>query len=144
MRLFSLEREARFIRNRYLVRPSRVAVTLARHYRCVFVRESQVQPSEALTGMTVPAIDERQLPAMYMVWPVNRLPAVSVPVVPSGYVVLQCHEPDLSGVRAVIDADGPIGDRAWESFRGRIVPGGGLPDRRGRQRPACRHGKRLA
>jgi mycothiol synthase len=74
--------------------------------------------------MTAPVIDERQLPAMYMVWPVNRLPAVPVPAVPSGYVVRQCYEPDLSGVRAVIDADGPIGDRAWDSFQDRIVPGG--------------------
>ena len=74
--------------------------------------------------MTATAIDERQLPAMYMVWPVHRLPAAPVPAVPSGYVVRQCLEPDLSAARAVIDSDEPVSDQAWESFRDRIVPGG--------------------
>src|SRR5437879_537687 len=74
--------------------------------------------------MTATAVDERQFPAMYMVWPIDRLPTAPAAAVPSGYAVRQYLEPDLGGVRAVIDADEPIGDRAWESFRDRIVPGG--------------------
>jgi mycothiol synthase len=74
--------------------------------------------------MTATAIDERQLPALYMVWPVNRLRAAPAAAVPSGYVVRQCLECDLSAARAVIDADEPICDQAWESFRDRVIPGG--------------------
>jgi mycothiol synthase len=81
-------------------------------------------PLRFLTVMTATAIDERQLPAMYMVWPVNRLPAVPVQAVPSGYVVRHGPEVDLKAVRAVIDSDEPISDQAWESFRDCIVPGG--------------------
>jgi mycothiol synthase len=74
--------------------------------------------------MTATAIDEHQLPAMYMVWPINRLPEAPVSGVPSGYIVRRCLEPDLSAVRSVIDSDEPISDSAWASFRDRIVPGG--------------------
>jgi mycothiol synthase len=74
--------------------------------------------------VTATRIDERQLPAMYMVWPINRRPAAGVATVPSGYVARPCHEPDLSAVRAVVDSDEPVNDRAWESFLDRIVPGG--------------------
>jgi mycothiol synthase len=63
--------------------------------------------------------DERQLPAMYMVWPLNRLPAA-----PAGYVVRRCRESDLSAARAVVHSDEPVSDAAWESFQDRIVPGG--------------------
>jgi hypothetical protein len=77
-----------------------------------------------LFAMTVTAIDERQLPAMYMVWPLNRLPAASVPALPGDYAVRRCLDPDLSAVRAVIDSDEPISDQAWASFRDHILPGG--------------------
>jgi mycothiol synthase len=70
------------------------------------------------------ATDERLLPAMYMVWPIDRLPAAPAAVIPNGYVVRSCRESDLPAVRTLIDADGPIGDRAWEWFVDRIVPGG--------------------
>jgi mycothiol synthase len=70
------------------------------------------------------ATDERQLPAMYMVWPISRLPSPPTAAVPGGYVARPCLAPDLAAVRALIDADGPIPDRAWESFVDRIVPGG--------------------
>src|SRR6266851_5737655 len=68
--------------------------------------------------------DERQLPAMYMVWPIHRLPAAPANVIPAGYVARACHEPDLRAVRTLIDSDGPISGRAWDDFRDRIVPGG--------------------
>jgi mycothiol synthase len=74
--------------------------------------------------MAATATDERLLPAMYMVWPINQLPAAPVPTVPSGYVVRQCLKPALSAVRAVIDSDEPVSDQAWELFRDLIVPGG--------------------
>jgi mycothiol synthase len=69
-------------------------------------------------------IDERLLPAMYMVWPIARQPVAPSPAVPDGYAVRQCLEGDLDALRAVIDADEPINDRAWESFRDQILPGG--------------------
>jgi mycothiol synthase len=69
-------------------------------------------------------IDERQLPAMYMVWPIAQLPVAPAAVVADGYVVRQCLQRDLSALRAVIDADEPINDQAWETFRDRIIPGG--------------------
>jgi mycothiol synthase len=69
-------------------------------------------------------VDERQLPAMYMVWPIGRRPSPPSPTVPSGYVAQRCLESDLGTVRTLIDSDGPISDRAWESFLDRIVPEG--------------------
>jgi mycothiol synthase len=74
--------------------------------------------------MSETVIDERQLPAMYLVWPINRLPAAPMAVVPAGYVARRCLEPDLSSVRTLIESDGPINDKAWEFFVDRIVPGG--------------------
>jgi mycothiol synthase len=74
--------------------------------------------------MTASMIDERRLPAMYMVWPISQCPVAPPVVVPDGYVVWRCPEHDLSSLRAVIDSDEPINDQAWESFRDRIVPGG--------------------
>jgi mycothiol synthase len=74
--------------------------------------------------MMASEIDEHLLPAMYMVWPIDRLPAAPEKAIPSGYAVQRCSESNLSAVRTLIDADGPISDRAWESFRDRIVPGG--------------------
>src|SRR5262249_29591407 len=83
-----------------------------------------VRPFETSTDMTTTMIDERQLPAMYMVWPIAQLPVAPAAVVADGYVVRQCLERDLSALRAVIDADEPINDQAWETFRDRIIPGG--------------------
>ena len=70
------------------------------------------------------AVDEHQLPAMYMVWPINQLPSPQPPTIPDGYVVQRSLETDLGSVRALIDSDGPISDRAWEDFLDRIVPEG--------------------
>src|SRR6516165_6167178 len=70
------------------------------------------------------AVDEHQLPAMYMVWPINQLPSPPPPTIPDGYVVRRCLETDLGPVRALIDSDGPVSDRAWEDFLDRIVPEG--------------------
>jgi mycothiol synthase len=74
--------------------------------------------------MGAATIDERQLPAMYMVWPISRLPAAPAVVIPDGYAVERCLDRDLSAVRAVIDSDVPMSDQAWDSFRDRIIPGG--------------------
>jgi mycothiol synthase len=74
--------------------------------------------------MTTPIMDERLLPAMYMVWPLNRLPAAPERALPEGYSVRACLESDLRALRTLIDADGPIQDREWESLLDRIVPGG--------------------
>jgi mycothiol synthase len=74
--------------------------------------------------MTAAPTDERLLPAMYMVWPINRLPAVPETAIPRGYVVRACHESELNAIRTLLDADGPIPDAAWEGFRDRILPGG--------------------
>jgi mycothiol synthase len=73
--------------------------------------------------MTATMNDERQSPAMYMVWPISRLPVAPAPVVSDGYSV-RCLEDDLSAVRAVIDSDEPIDDQAWEAFRDGIIPAG--------------------
>jgi mycothiol synthase len=73
--------------------------------------------------MTAP-IDERQLPALYMVWPIHRLSVAPAADIPHGYAVEQCRERDLSALRAVIDSDEPVSDRAWDAFRDRIIPGG--------------------
>ena len=81
------------------------------------------QAVEAFTDMTATAVDERQLPAMYMVWPINRLPSPRPPAVPDGYVVRRLGL-DLGSVRTLIDSEGPISDRAWEDFLDRIVPEG--------------------
>jgi mycothiol synthase len=74
--------------------------------------------------MSASAVDEHQLPAMYMVWPINRLPSPLPPDIPDGYVVRRGLESDLGPVRTLIDSDGPISDRAWEDFLDRIVPEG--------------------
>jgi mycothiol synthase len=74
--------------------------------------------------MMVPVIDERSLPAMYMVWPLAWLPTAAQPALPEGYSVRACLESDLSVLRILIDAEGPVSDNAWESFLDRIVPGG--------------------
>jgi mycothiol synthase len=74
--------------------------------------------------MRAATFDERQLPAMYMVWPISRLPIAPAAAVADGYAVRQCPERDLSALRAVIDADEPISDPAWDGFRDRIIPGG--------------------
>ena len=73
--------------------------------------------------MMTTAVDEHQLPAMYMVWPINRLPSPRPPAVPDGYVVRRLGL-DLGSVRTLIDSEGPISDRAWEDFLDRIVPEG--------------------
>jgi mycothiol synthase len=83
-----------------------------------------VRPFEALTDMRATTIDERQLPAMYMVWPIPRLPVAPAAIVADGYAVRQCLEADLSALRAVIDSDEPVSDQAWDDFRDRIIPGG--------------------
>jgi mycothiol synthase len=69
-------------------------------------------------------IDERLLPAMYMVWPILQLPVAPAAVIPNSYAVKRCGDRDLSALRAVIDADEPVSDQAWDSFRDRIIPGG--------------------
>jgi mycothiol synthase len=76
--------------------------------------------------MATTGIDERLLPAMYMVWPIERLPAAPERMVPAGYAVRPCLDQDLGAVRALIDADGPLTESAWDGFRDRIVPGGAL------------------
>jgi mycothiol synthase len=68
--------------------------------------------------------DERLLPAMYMVWPIDRLPSVPRAVIPEEYALHPCLESDLKAVRTLINADGVLPDAAWEAFRDRIVPGG--------------------
>jgi mycothiol synthase len=60
---------------------------------------------------------------MYMVWPINRRLSPPPSAVPDGYVVRRPGS-DLGSVRTLIDSDGPISDRAWESFLDRIVPEG--------------------
>jgi mycothiol synthase len=74
--------------------------------------------------MTAAMTDERLLPAMYMVWPLHRLPAAPEPAPPDGYCVRACLVSDWSALRALIDAEGPIQDSAWESLLDRVVPGG--------------------
>ena len=74
--------------------------------------------------MMATAVDEHQLPAMYMVWPINRLPSPPPPAIPEGYILRRRLESDLGPVRTLIDSDGPISDRAWEDFLDRIVPEG--------------------
>jgi mycothiol synthase len=74
--------------------------------------------------MTAAVIDERQLPAMYLVWPIDRLPAAPEAAIPGEYVLRACLESDLGAVRTLLNADGPVPDAAWEDFRDRIVPGG--------------------
>ena len=69
-------------------------------------------------------IDERQLPAMYMVWPILRLPVAPEAVIPNGYAVERCLDRDLSALRAVIESDEHVSDQAWGYFRDRIIPGG--------------------
>jgi mycothiol synthase len=61
---------------------------------------------------------------MYMVWPLNRLPAAPEPAIPDGYSVRSCRESDWSALRTLIDVDGPIPDKSWEFLLDRIVPGG--------------------
>jgi mycothiol synthase len=69
-------------------------------------------------------MDERQLPAMYMVWPIDRLPTVPTCAIPAGYVGRTRDDLEMPAVRALIDADEPISDRAWDDFRDHILPGG--------------------
>ncbi len=74
--------------------------------------------------MTIAVRDEHLLSSLYMIWPIDRLPAPPERAVPAGYAVRTCLEADLGAVRALIDADGPVPESAWDGFRDRIVPGG--------------------
>jgi mycothiol synthase len=80
--------------------------------------------AEGDTNVTATASDERNLPAMCMVWPVNRLPFPPAAGVPIGYEARRCAAQDLSAVRNLIVSDLPLTDLAWESFLDRVVPGG--------------------
>jgi hypothetical protein len=61
--------------------------------------------SLGVAEMMASAVDEHQLPAMYMVWPTNQLPSPPPPNSPDEYVVRRCLETDLGAVRA--NTDGP-------------------------------------
>jgi mycothiol synthase len=74
--------------------------------------------------MTEGVIEERQLPAMYMVWPIDRFPAAPELALPEGYVLRACREADLDAIRTLLNADEPVPEAAWEDFRDRIIPGG--------------------
>jgi mycothiol synthase len=74
--------------------------------------------------MSAATTDERQLPAMYMVWPISRLPAAPAAVIPDGYALERYLDRDLSALRAVIESDEHVSDQAWGYFRDRIIPGG--------------------
>jgi mycothiol synthase len=75
--------------------------------------------------MTIPSnTDERLLPAMYMIWPIERLPEPPQVTIPPGFAVRACSDPELVAVRQLIDADEPVSEKAWDCFRDRILPGG--------------------
>jgi GNAT superfamily N-acetyltransferase len=61
---------------------------------------------------------------MYMVWPITRLPSAPEVVLPAEYSLHTCQEADLNTVRALLDADEPVPDTAWEAFRDCILPDG--------------------
>jgi mycothiol synthase len=69
-------------------------------------------------------MDERLLPAMYMVWPIDRFPAAPCEPTPKGYAVRKRSAPDLGAVRRLIDIDEPIADEAWEWLVDQILPSG--------------------
>lgn len=85
---------------------------------------AQFEPGRETRGTPRSATDERALPAMYMVWPIDRFPAPPLAALPSGYAVQNSSRPDLSAARRLIDADGPISDKVWESFVEKILPRG--------------------
>jgi mycothiol synthase len=88
--------------------------------------------------MTTAVTDERQLPAMYMVWPIDRLPAAPHAAIPKGYALRSCLESELNAVRALVNAEWPLPEGAWEAFRDRIVPGGAfLAAHRGSGQPVA-------
>ena len=88
--------------------------------------------------MMQPAMDERLLPAMYMVWPIDRLPTAPEITIPGEYILRTCSESDLAAVRTLINADGPVPDAAWDEFRDRIVPDGAfLITQRGSGQPVA-------
>jgi mycothiol synthase len=57
--------------------------------------------------MMASLIDERQLPAIPMVWPIERLPAVPQATLPGGYIGQACLESDRQAVLTLIAGEWP-------------------------------------
>lgn len=76
--------------------------------------------------MTAAVTDERQLPAMYMVWPIDRLPAAPVVALPGEYLL----HGRMTALKPLFAGNAP-GNR-WLHFRGATrrfsIKNGLLPD----------------
>jgi mycothiol synthase len=84
---------------------------------------------EMETGVTMTAdlIDERDLPAMLMVWPIERLPSATKVAIPGGYIARTCLEPDFSAARTLAASEWPGLEEEWGSFFvDTVVPGGAI------------------
>jgi mycothiol synthase len=68
-------------------------------------------------------IDERQLPAMLMVWPIERLPSVPQAAVPGGYIGRTCLEPDRGVALTLIAGEWPEEEERQHAFDD-VLPGG--------------------
>jgi mycothiol synthase len=83
-------------------------------------------PIQVETPPMTDPLDERTLPAMYTVWPTNRLQSPPIRALPSDYAIAACAEDDLPSVRRLIDADEPIPEQAWSWLCDRILPAGAI------------------
>jgi mycothiol synthase len=68
-------------------------------------------------------IDERQLPAMLMVWPIERLPPVPQAALPGGYIGQACLESDRQAIRTLIASEWPEEEERQHVFDD-VLPGG--------------------
>jgi mycothiol synthase len=75
-------------------------------------------------GMMANLIDERQLPAMLMVWPIERLPSVPQAALPKGYVCQTCLEPDRQAVLTLVASEWPGEEEREHVFDDDVLPSG--------------------
>jgi hypothetical protein len=61
-------------------------------------------------------IDERDLPALLMVWPVERLPPAPKVTIPQGYLGCTCLEPGFGPVRTLAATEWPSLKEEREAF----------------------------
>jgi mycothiol synthase len=74
--------------------------------------------------MTPILFDERQLPALLMAWPSERLPSAPKVAIPAGYVGRICREPTFSAVRTLVAGEWPGRGKGWEHIFDNVLPGG--------------------
>jgi mycothiol synthase len=74
--------------------------------------------------MTADLSDERDLPELLMVWPVEQLPSAPKVTIPQGYLGCTCLEPGFGPARTLAATVWPSLKERGEAFLDDVLPGG--------------------